>query len=676
MSTGKRRIRLPLMALAVTVVIAAGAYLRLRGLQHGWMGGDQSVLLGIALRFVNGGPLPLTANKASAGVMNPPLLEYLLALPLFVKQDILWVVGFLALLSVLSVGVCYWVVARLAGPRAGLIATILYAVSPWAVHYSRFIWNPNPIPFFSMLLLGFLLLYFADRRRPAYLVLSFVWLAAIVQLHLGSLVLVAAVGLILLLFWRRVTLWHVLLGCALFLITFVPYFLYLRLSGFVDVKALFGTLGGQQVTFSPASALIVRDLATGNGIFRWLGAGEAAWREAVWPFFSLARVEGWLLAASALYACGHVLVGGVGDLIRKQKASTRTVMFLILLLWLLVPTALYFRHTVYLQNYYFLYIYPAPFILIGLAMDDAFRRIQTWVRRQSARWLKPLSTVVGVILLGIILTIAVWQFQVSHVRMNLADQGVVDGWRVEDMRQLTAAARKVMTAHPGCSLVVISEGHRPEASTFGFLADAGISPDVRYVTDGAGFIVPEGCAIYLDTAEGGWVQTWLDGQASELTEDRVDTGKTTWRFYHKPDGVIPPGWVGRQPLGEWVGGLLLVDSQVRGTITPGGTFELLLAWKTTGTPEEGRLYHFYNHLARQEDGRPVAQADGPGVYTPYWRVGGFFATRFLIAVPQDVPAGPYQIRVGLYGWPDSQRMLLTDGSDGLVVLNLTLLSAR
>jgi len=145
----RRAVGRVLASAAVGAVLIVAAYLRLWGLEHSPTGGDQAVLLNIALRWVTQGKFPLAANKSWVGLMNPPLVEYLLALPLFLRRDMVWVVRFVALVNLAGVVATYFVLREALGRRTALLATLLYAVNPWAVYYSRLVWNPTMIPLFS-----------------------------------------------------------------------------------------------------------------------------------------------------------------------------------------------------------------------------------------------------------------------------------------------------------------------------------------------------------------------------------------------------------------------------------------------------------------------------------------------------------------------------------------------
>src|SRR3989338_9865014 len=56
-----------------------------------------------------------------------------------------------AFLGTLTVLLTWWFGRAWFGRRIGLIAALLFALSPVAIIYSRSSWNPNPMPLFSLL---------------------------------------------------------------------------------------------------------------------------------------------------------------------------------------------------------------------------------------------------------------------------------------------------------------------------------------------------------------------------------------------------------------------------------------------------------------------------------------------------------------------------------------------
>ena len=55
------------------------------------------------------------------------------------------------LFGVATVWAIYYFCRLYLNPKVGLIAALLLAFSPKAVNISQFSWNPNPIPFFTLL---------------------------------------------------------------------------------------------------------------------------------------------------------------------------------------------------------------------------------------------------------------------------------------------------------------------------------------------------------------------------------------------------------------------------------------------------------------------------------------------------------------------------------------------
>src|SRR5690242_4974810 len=61
-----------------------------------------------------------------------------------------------ALFGIATVWLTYYVGSRFFNPTTGLVAALLYAISPLVIAYSRSSWNPNPMPFFVLFLFYFI----------------------------------------------------------------------------------------------------------------------------------------------------------------------------------------------------------------------------------------------------------------------------------------------------------------------------------------------------------------------------------------------------------------------------------------------------------------------------------------------------------------------------------------
>lgn len=162
--------------LALIAIMLLAAYLRLSNLDLTEFKLDEAHICSKAAEFLASGRPPLVGIGSSVGAANPPLFIYLTAIPISFSKNPAVIAGFIALLNVGAVLGCYLLTRKYFGEKVGLIATLLFAVSPWAVFYSRKIWAQDLLP-------PFVGLFFAAvfstivKRKPRQLILVFLWLA-------------------------------------------------------------------------------------------------------------------------------------------------------------------------------------------------------------------------------------------------------------------------------------------------------------------------------------------------------------------------------------------------------------------------------------------------------------------------------------------------------------------
>ena len=635
------------------------------------------MLTGIALRWVTQGQFPLAANKSSAGLMNPPLLEYLLAVPLFLKQDLLVVAQFVALVNVAAIGVTFFVLRMTFGVRLAVLATLLYAVSPWSVYYSRLIWNPSPIPLFSALLLGSLLATFTGGR-PWHLALAFVWLAAAIQLHLGSIALAPALGVLLVIFRKRVTLKWLLAGVLLFVLSFAPYLLYQQATGFADVAGfLQGGLGPSETNL--ASASIGVELAGERGIARTVGDAWRQWRAAAPWGEELRAWTPWLLPAG-LISAGALLLRR-RDEFRARQLAPATVGLVVAVVLFAVPILLNVSHTIYLQNYYFLYLYPVLFIFMalpaGAALDWTGPRLipsgasPRLVLSEAGRFKSNRQWVMLPILLLptlLILLAAARHFYFYSAGLQLISQGVLGGQQIRHVQSAIDTLADFGRQHPDCDLMIASDGFNANSSALGQVGEFLAPRPVRYVRLGSGVIVPQSCSYTLVASGDSSLRAWYDAHMEWRPDRAISLPNDAWHFYEMTPArraAFVASLKDAPALGEWDNGARLRRVDRSGALRRGSSLELRLTWEVRQeTPQ--REYHFFSHLL-DKDGNLIAQADGPGVYSAYWQPGEFFVTWFEIPVPGDAAPGDYRLALGLYEWPSLVRSRLTDGGDSLAL---------
>jgi len=658
-----------LSLLAIGTILAAAAYLRLWGLEYSPTGGDQAAQLNIALRWVTQGLFPLAGHKYSVGLMSPPLTEHMLALPLFIRRDLVWVAQFVALLNIASVAITYFVVRKAFGRRTALLATLLYAVNPWAVHYSRLTLNLSFIPPFSTLLLGSLLAAFTDRRRELNLVLTFLWLSAAIQLYTPSLALVPIVGLLFWVFRKKLTLRPLLIGALLFLLSFVPFLIYEIATGFMDLADFQQATSGAVKT-NLASVAISVELARAQGIWQTMGAAWKQWHAAAAWGEGLGAWVPWLLLAGLVVAGWQLLRRR--DEFRTRRFAPATVGLIVAVVILAASALFYVRHSTYLQNYYFIHLYPVLFVIMALPADAALDWAVS-LPPARRRILLPLAWLPALL----VVALAGWQFYLNHTGLQLLSQGASGERQVRHVQQAIDTFADWNDRHPDCDLVIASDGYYPIGSMLGQVGEFLAPQPVRYVRLGSGTIVPQKCGLYLVASDDATVRTWYETYTAHLSDLTIDLPRDAWHFYEltpSDHDALAETLEALPPLGQWDNGVQLRRYKVTGGNHAGDPLRLALTWQVYETPPSQR-YHFFNHLL-DENGTLVAQADGPGVFSRYWQPDEFFVTWFDIAVPADASPGIYQLVVGLYDWPSLERPHLSDNRDNLPLTSIEILSEK
>lgn len=144
----------------------------------------------LVVKHILEGDLTLLGPRASAGdFFLGPIYYYFMAPFLWLwRLDPVGPAIMVALLGVCTVYLVYKMGDKFFNRNTGLIAALLYAISPLVIVYSRASWNPNVMPFFTLLTL-FILYYAVIQNRKLLFLIVGGLLGIIMQLHyLGTFV--------------------------------------------------------------------------------------------------------------------------------------------------------------------------------------------------------------------------------------------------------------------------------------------------------------------------------------------------------------------------------------------------------------------------------------------------------------------------------------------------------
>ncbi|MFN8453877.1 MAG: glycosyltransferase family 39 protein [Anaerolineae bacterium] len=129
-----------------------------------------------------------------------------------------------------------------------------------------------------------------------------------------------------------------------------------------------------------------------------------------------------------------------------------------------------------------------------------------------------------------------------------------------------------------------------------------------------------------------------------------------------------------QPMQADFGGqirLIGVDS-IHGEVKAGTQFPITFYWETLAPPAQNLT--LFIHLVDKTTQAQVAGFDGPPDFsTALWQPGYRLADSRVLHLPENLPAGDYEVRIGWYNPETLARLPLGDGSgDFLSLLNLTI----
>jgi 4-amino-4-deoxy-L-arabinose transferase-like glycosyltransferase len=339
----------------IVLILLVSALLRLLNLDYMEFKGDEANNLLVASYLASGNGFPLVGILSSVGAYNPPLFTYLTAIPLFFSRNPVVAAGFVALLNCAAVGLLYVFCRHYFNRRVAIIATVFFAVNPWAVIYSRKIWQCDPLPLFVV---GFFYSLFAVvcEGRRKFLFACFACFAAVTQLHLSSIYYLVVLGVVLACFRPKVGWRYYAVAVGLVFCIYAPYLAFDLLNRGYNLERYLRLLNAPS-RFHPEALTTPFMLGSTRGFMHFVD----------WPVLDL--LQEILIAAGALYMFfpwmerKHIILG----------------------LWFCIPLLFLLMSKLgMMPPHYFLFFYPIQFLLLGVLADALMG--QATVKRLSPRW--------------------------------------------------------------------------------------------------------------------------------------------------------------------------------------------------------------------------------------------------------------------------------------------------
>lgn len=292
-----------------------------------------------------------------------------------------------ALFGIATVWLVYKVGSEFFDKTVGLIAAGLYAISSVAITYSRSSWNPNLMPFFSLLIIYSTYKAVLKNSWKLFIFVGFLF-GIVVQLHYIELFLAIAIALYILLTTVvvktkniqgeiiNVIKKYLLIGIG-FLISFSPFIAFEVRNKFINTINIFtfifvsGDTGGNQNFFG----------TIGNVFFQLFGrlighfpADE--YLEQSDPTILLL----WQITIVIIAITSIALF--IKQFFSFKKQQKKFLQYSLILLWLVVGIGMFGFYKKPIYIYYLQFMFPIPFFLIGNMLSKiklrSFVVIFTW----------------------------------------------------------------------------------------------------------------------------------------------------------------------------------------------------------------------------------------------------------------------------------------------------------
>lgn len=252
-----------------------------------------------------------------------------------------------ALFGVATVFLVYKAGKDFFNSKVGLLAAAFYAVSPLVIAYSRSSWNPNIMPFFSLLTV-YMTWQVVTKKKYYRLFWVGLLFGLTFQIHYLASFLLVAVGIYLLIFLPfSKNFKSYLKGFAGFLLGWSPFILFELRHGFPNFRTLYRfILFGEETGFIAKKFLsIISDVS-----FRL--------------FSRLVTNNQKLLALLLLF----LTVGFFVYSWLKEKKKIKT--YSLLGVWLIVGAFLFGFYQKEIYDYYFGFMFALPFLLAAFSLTE------------------------------------------------------------------------------------------------------------------------------------------------------------------------------------------------------------------------------------------------------------------------------------------------------------------
>ena len=635
--------------LLLALILLVGVWLRFQGLGAIEYNIDQAYPIWQALRTLDAGQWPLTGQGTSVLFDNPPLTGYLYLPIVALTRQPLAVYVFTIALNTLAIWLVWRALARLLDTRAALVATALLATNPWIIEDSRRTWVQALAPFFVALIFWALTpVLTGQTRRPARrLLIALGGMTLFAHTYLLAYALLAPVGLLIALNWRRVPKRALLVGTACFAL-FAAFYAAGLLRNWDRTSSRAESFATGEARLSDEALGHALRLVTGGGYADVRGmaapAGDAETRQAlsrvVHTAWAMVIVAGagrllltWRRGLNSQRRRGAALPHSVGAYSHTPQPRDRA---LILLTWFALPVLMMSYVSRSVHPFYLLLTVPAGHGLAAWAVRPALNRRGGIV-----------LVAAGVILTGTLNALNTVRF----AQASAAHPGEDLPGTLPLAEAITLGARLRDALEPGMAILAPMPEWTPPT-----LVGKAVRTEEMSGFDRALIVPPDGVLLLTVARPAETVPPPLYAAPAASTVLFSDgSAIALWRVTPARLPIAHPADIPSDIQVSFAGWTL------NGVLAAGGSAVLDLFWRVDGLSPDRGIWTFapYAHLL-DGGGTRVAVVDGAVISALDWVPGDLLVYRLPIRIPPDAQ-GPFSLQVGLF---DSVRAR-PDGTPGI-----------
>lgn len=375
---------------AVLAIIAIGIFLRSYHFSD-WIHFelDQARDANVISKAVDNGPgdLPLLGPRARGTFLRlgPVFYYFEYASAKIFGNNPAGMAASVLIFSFFSLPLFYFFCRRYFSKKNSIGLLLIFSLSIFLIVYSRFGWNPNPLPFFLLLFFYALLraVDYDEKRKGWWLVLSALALVIATQLHFLAFVALPVCVLIFLVYKRPKISWRFwTMALSVIILFYVPMIINEMKTGGANFQQFVETVSGKSQKQKEEGTIIRKAIVNYNQhissyflILSGLDNTKPLANPASLNFIESAGKN--FLLANILSVL--LFIGGIILLLMqmlKEKENNRRDFLILSAIWLILIFGMFTLLANELSPRYFLLAIPLPFVFLGIILDFFEKRVQ------------------------------------------------------------------------------------------------------------------------------------------------------------------------------------------------------------------------------------------------------------------------------------------------------------